>query len=107
MCRTPGSSGVALGEQMATSVVVVAAWCCCRLLVYADLGLLIAEEEADLLFRWCKYWIDILRSVNAAVVAAFAVEVVGDGRVVGSGRGGSAVAAAVPVVVTHWQDSRF
>jgi hypothetical protein len=49
MCRTPGSSGVALREQMVTSGVVVAAWYCCRLLMYVDLELLIAEEEADLL----------------------------------------------------------
>jgi hypothetical protein len=107
MCRTPGSSGVALREQMATFGVVVAAWCCCRLLMYVNLELLIAEEEADLLSQWCKCWIHRLRSVIAAAVAAFAVELVGDGRVVGSGRGGSVVAAAVHVVATRWQDSRF
>jgi DNA-binding transcriptional regulator LsrR (DeoR family) len=48
-----------------------------------------------------------LRSAIAAAVAEFAVELVGDGRVIGSGRGRSVVAAAVHVVVTHWQDSRF
>jgi hypothetical protein len=45
--------------------------------------------------------------VVAAAVAGFAAGVVGDVRVVGSGWGWSVVAAAVSVVTTYWQHSRF
>lgn len=43
----------------------------------------------------------------AAAVVGLAVGAVGDVRVVGSGWCESVVAAAMPVVVMHWQHSRF
>lgn len=103
--RTPGSFGVALDEQAETSGVVVAAWRCCRLPVYAGLELLIAEEEADLSSQWPKYWVRRKCSVSAAAGAGFAVWVVGDGRVAGGDWGRSVVAAAVAAAVIHWHNS--